>query len=104
MFDYYASSRDGTRFVIRDNIESGRDVALDIITLNGASQFPFPTAVVKVHDAMAGKKLFEYTWHMPKDEEHDSSGRVALSDDGSLLALIRNETLLIFRLPSHQAA
>jgi hypothetical protein len=103
MFDYYASSHDGTRFVIRDNIEAGRDLALNIITLGGASQFPFNTAVVKIHDAIGGEKLFEYRWRMTEDEEHDSSGRVALSDDGSLLAVIRDETLLVFQLPSRRA-
>lgn len=103
-FDYYAGSQDGTRFVIRDDVEAGRELALDIATLGiAAPNLPAGTAVVKVHDSFAGKKLFEYRWRMSKDEEHDSSGRVALSDDGSLLALIRDETLLIFRLPSYRA-
>ena len=103
LFDYYALNRDGTRFAVRDNIESGRDTVADTLTLGQSTGFLLNTGIVKVYEAADGQKVFEYRWRVEK-YEHDCFGRVALSDDGSLLAVIQNHDLLVFRLPAAAAS
>ena len=52
---------------------------------------------MKVFHSSDGKKLFEYRWNVTADEGI-TDGRVALSDDGSLVALVRGHEVFIFAL------
>jgi len=56
---------------------------------------------VKVFHSSDGKKLFEYRWNV-SDDEGISDGRVALSDDGSQVALVRGHEILIFPVPPQE--
>lgn len=53
---------------------------------------------VKVFESANGRKLLEVRWHLNNDSIND--GRVALSDDGALVAIIREGEVLLFALPA----
>lgn len=53
---------------------------------------------VKVFRSADGRKIFERKWHLG-DGDGISDGRIALSNDGSLLAIARGGEVQIFRLP-----
>jgi hypothetical protein len=97
--DYYAVNRDGTRFAVRDAIESKAEVLGNVLSLGAEHNSPFNAGRVRVFAASDGRQLFEYKWGLGR-YEHDASRRIALSDDGSLLALLDGFRLLIFQLPS----
>ena len=96
--DYYALSRVGSRFAVRDIVGSkakgiGELLSLDIYIA------PLDIARVRVFAADDGQKLFEDEWHMEKHEIYTAAQGVALSDDGTLLAVIKGTDLLIFKVP-----
>jgi hypothetical protein len=97
IMDYYAVNREGTRFAVRDAIESKGEVLGGLLSLGAEHSSPFNAGRVRVFTAGDGQKLFEYKWGLSK-YEHDASRRIALSDDGSLLALLDGFRLLIFQL------
>lgn len=52
---------------------------------------------VRVFRSSDGEMLFDYRWHTRGDDP-TYDGRIALSDDGSLLAILQKEEALIFAL------
>lgn len=83
---YVTVNRNGTRFAVYE-----RDISF-FNQFGGTDRLR-----VKVFRPSNGEKLFDYRWH-PADEL-TNDGRIALSDDGSLLAIVRGNEVLIFRLP-----
>lgn len=53
---------------------------------------------VRVFRSSDGKKLFEYRWNPVHERTND--GRVALSEDGSIVALAQAGEILVFRIPA----
>jgi hypothetical protein len=88
-FPYLAASRDGTRFAVYERDESF------FHELQGTTD----RIRVKVFRSSDGSKIFEKDWHVAKDEA-TGDGRIAVSDDGLLLALLRSHEVLVFNLPS----
>jgi hypothetical protein len=86
---YLTVSRDGTRFAAYE-----RDISF-FHQFEGTDRLR-----VKVFRSFDGEKLFDYRWHPANELTND--GRVALSDDGSRLAILRGEELLIFALPTQK--
>ena len=88
LFDaYIAPNREGTRFIVYE-----RDSSL-------IGQFTDQTdrKRLKVFRSSDGEKLFEYHWGQIEGDRLND-GRVALSDDGSLAALIRGTELIVFAI------
>ena len=85
---YIAPALRGDRFVVYE-----RDTTL-FHQFEGTNRLR-----VKVFRSSDGKKLFEYRWTPSNERTND--GRVALSDDGSLVALVQAGEILIFTLPPH---
>lgn len=81
---WLAVNRQGTRFAVYE-----RDLTFFSLYTNRLR--------VKVFRSSDGKKLFDYRWHV--DDEATNDGRIALSDDGLLLAILRGQELLVFALP-----
>jgi len=86
---YIAPNRDGTRFVVHERDSSFLGQFNDITDKKR----------MKVFRSSDGKKLFEYHWGQVEGDGLND-GRVALSDDGSLAALIRGREMLVFAVPS----
>ena len=85
LFPYITVSRDGTRFAAYERY------ATFLHEISGTSN----RARVKVFRSTDGEKLFEYGWHLAEDE-FDNDGRIALSDDGSLIAIVQGNEILVF--------
>ena len=85
---YIATNREGTRFVVyeRDSSFLGQ--------FNDTSD----KKRIKVFRSSDGKKLLEYRWGLV-DGDRLNDGRVALSDDGSLAALIHGREVMVFVVP-----
>jgi hypothetical protein len=83
---YITLNREGTRFAAYE-----RDSSF-FSELEGTTN----RLRVKVFRSSDGEKLFEYHWRPKYDRTND--GRVALSDDGSLVALVQAGDILIFAL------
>jgi hypothetical protein len=85
--DAYATpNAQGDRFVVYDRRESF------FHQFEGTDQLR-----VIVYRSSDGKKLFEKRWH-PAKYEGGHDGRVALSDDGLILAMVKSGKLLLFRI------
>src|SRR5437764_1628418 len=84
---YLTSDLNGTRFAAYE-----RDASF-LHSLEGTTN----KLRVKVFHSSDGKKLFEYRWNVTADEVI-TDGRVALSDDGSLVSLVRGHEVFIFAL------
>lgn len=87
-FPYIAVNRGGTRFAVYERDESF------FHELEGTTD----RVRVKVFQSSNGKKMFEARWHTKGESTRD--GRVALSDNGSLLAVIHSGKVLVFTLPA----
>jgi hypothetical protein len=74
-FYYLTMNRDGTRFAVYERDESF------FHQFEGTDRLR-----VKVFRSSDGTKLFDYRWHLADEATND--GRIALSDDGSLLGMI----------------
>lgn len=96
--DYHALSREGSRFAIRDDVESKKYVLIDILSLGTGSYSPINVARVRVFVTDNGKQMLEYKWSPGKYDLGSRRG-IALSDDGALLAVVKGTDLLIFRIP-----
>lgn len=85
---YIATNREGTRFVVYE-----RDSSF-------LGQFNDTTDKkrMKVFRSSDGKKLLEYRWGLV-DGDKLNDGRVALSGDGSLAALIHGREVIVFVVP-----
>jgi hypothetical protein len=91
-------NRDGTDFAVYQYSLSPKKWLLFLANgLNEETFIPADQAYVKVYSSQDGTELFKYAWRLDKDQRYDA-GSVALSEDGSLVALIRNSELLIFRI------
>lgn len=55
-------------------------------------------ARVGVFQSSNGKKLLHLAWHVKGESTRE--GRVALSDDGLLVAVVRSGEVLVFALPA----
>lgn len=86
-FPYIAVNRGGTRFAVYERDESF------FHELEGTTD----RVRVKVFQSSNGKKIFEARWHAKGESTRD--GRIALSDDGSLIAVIHLGEVLVFTLP-----
>ncbi|HYL92741.1 MAG TPA: hypothetical protein VEW69_06245, partial [Alphaproteobacteria bacterium] len=84
---YVIPNHNGTRFVTYERIASFLCLVCETEKLR-----------VQVFRSADGKKLFEYQWRLSDAPDSISSGRVALSDDGALVALIRGEEVLVFAI------
>jgi hypothetical protein len=85
-YPYIAVNSRGTRFVIYEREK--------------LSIHPFENTYkvrIRVFRSFDGKQLFEYRLH-PRANEGSNDARVALSDDGSLLALVGAGDILIFSI------
>jgi hypothetical protein len=87
-FPYIAVSAGGTRFAVFERDESF------FHELQGTTD----RARVSVFETSRGKKLFGFAWHVKGESTRDK--RIALSDDGSLLAVVRAGEVLVFALPT----
>lgn len=87
-FPYIALNSAGTRFAVYERDESFWH------ELEGTTNL----VRVKVFQSSTGKKLLELRWRVNGESTRD--GRVALSDEGSLLAIIRSGEVLVFAIPS----
>jgi len=86
---YLTLNREGTRFAVyQRNVSFWHE-------LEGTTN----RLRVRVFRSSDGRKLFDYPWHTNGDDPN-YDGRIALSDDGSLVAIIRREELLVFAVPS----
>jgi len=85
---YIAVNREGTRFVVHE-----RDSSF-------LGQFNDTTdrKRMTVFRSSDGSKVFEYRWGQVEGDGLND-GRVALSDNGSLIALIRGRELMVFVIP-----
>jgi hypothetical protein len=88
---YVAPSLLGTRFAVHERDSSFLGQFNDITDKKRMTVFR----------SSDGKKLFEYRWG-DVDDDGLNDGRVALSDDGSLAALIRAREVMVFAVPSHR--
>ena len=86
-FPYIAVNSAGTRFAVYERDESFWH------ELEGTTN----QVRVEVFQSSTGKKLLELRWRVNGESTRD--GRVALSDDGSLLAIIRSGEVLVFAIP-----
>lgn len=87
-FPYVAVNHTGTRFAVYERDESFWH------ELEGTTN----RVRVKVFQSSTGKKLLELRWRVNGESTRD--GRLALSDEGSLLAIIRSGEVLVFAIPS----
>lgn len=85
-FPFVAVSRDGTRFAVYE-----RDVSF-WHGLAGTTD----RIRVSVFQTLNGKKLFKLGWHT--NGEAAEEGQMSLSDDGSLLAVVRSGEVLVFAI------
>jgi hypothetical protein len=90
VWPYVTLNHEGTRFVVYERDQS---------FFQGFSGDCCDKRRVKVFRSSDGKKLFEYHWNGAGDDGINN-GRVALSDDGSLLALVRSHEVLVFTIPA----
>jgi hypothetical protein len=83
---WFALDREGSRFAVyeRDSSFFHQFEGTDRLRL-------------RVYRSSDGKELFKLRWRPGNEAFND--GRVALSDDGALLALLRGGQLLVFALP-----
>jgi hypothetical protein len=85
----------GTRFAVYGPGSTGslemRNWLFSRNTLNWIS--------VEVFDSDKGRKVFQYHWSGENDDYLDDKGWAALSDDGSLLAVIKDSEVLVFSVP-----
>ena len=89
-------NRDGTDFTVYQYSLSPKKWPLvPFAVLSDEVTIAADRANVKVFSSKDGRQLFEYTWNLDKNERYNG-GPVALSEDGSRLALIKNSELLIF--------
>jgi hypothetical protein len=86
---YITSNMQGTRFVVQERNQS----------LLGQLNDTTDKKRMKVFRSSDGKKLFEYRWGQV-DGDRLNDGRVALSDDGSMVALIRGNEVMLFAVAS----
>lgn len=83
---HIAPNRESTRFVVHECYGS-------IFQIEGADK-----RRVRVFRTSDGRKLFEYRWNL-HGADGCEEGRAALSEDGSLVALLRGPEVLVFALP-----
>jgi len=86
-FNYVTASNGGTRFAVFERSASF------FHELTGTTN----RARVSVFQTSNGKKLFKLAWHVKGESTAD--GRVALSDDGFQVAVVRLGEVLVFELP-----
>jgi hypothetical protein len=86
-FPYVVASGGGTRFAVYERDESLLHQLTDTIV----------RVRVSVFQTSNGKKLFKLGWHTRGESTRD--GRIALSDDGLLLAVVRSGEALVFPVP-----
>jgi hypothetical protein len=86
-FPYVVASGAGTRFAVYERDESLFHQLTDTID----------RVRVSVFQTSDGKELFKLGWHTRGESTRD--GRIALSDDGTLLAVVRSGEVLVFRIP-----
>ena len=86
-FPYVTVSSGGTRFAVFERSASF------FHELTGTTN----RARVSVFQTSNGKKLFKLAWHL--NGESIANGRVALSDDGFQVAVVRLGEVLVFKLP-----
>jgi len=86
-FPYIAVNSAGTRFAVYERDESFWH------ELEGTTN----RVRVEVYQSSTGKKLLELRWRVNGESTRD--GRVGLSDEGSLLAIIRSGEVLVFAIP-----
>ncbi|HEX7289414.1 MAG TPA: hypothetical protein VF532_24740 [Candidatus Angelobacter sp.] len=97
---YVVFNTTGTRFAVIWPYQSHLGHVrywLDDFTSSGGG-ITFDRKTMKVFSAVDGEKLFEKTWHKDEadvDTVGDADQRVALSDDGSLLAYIGHGSKLV---------
>jgi len=84
---YVTPSADGTRFAVYE-----RDASF-FSEIEGRTD----KLRVRVFRTSDGHKVFDHRWHAGHEAIND--GRVALSDDGLLLAFMEGDEVLVFRLP-----
>jgi hypothetical protein len=87
-FPYITVSGGGARFAVFERDESF------FHELAGTTD----RARVGVFQSSNGKKLFHLAWHIKGESTRE--GRVALSDDGLLVAVVRSGEVLVFPLPA----
>lgn len=87
MLPFFTATPGGARFAVYDTDESFWH------ELEGTADY-FRVKVFRTSD---GKELFHVRWHLNSDDINH--GRVALSDDGTLVAILRSAHVLIFALP-----
>jgi hypothetical protein len=84
---YIALNDEGTRFAVFERSSSL------LHEFEGTNRLK-----VSVFRSADGRKIFERKWHLG-DRDGINDGRIALSNDGSLLAIARGGEVQIFRLP-----
>lgn len=102
-FDYLALDGMGSRFAGYEAHISG---LRSVLAAAGDTNFEPNRASVQVFSARDGKNIFHYSWK-GKNEQTIAMNEpslqynrlIALSDDGSQLAVVRGHELLLFNLP-----
>jgi hypothetical protein len=97
---YIALNRAATRFALNDNTASSVRKRIAPLLIFSENVFYEDMGRVRLFSSEDGGKLFEYRWRL-RTYENRAEGRVALSDDGSVLALIAGSHLLVFRIPEN---
>ncbi len=94
-----ALNRLGTRFAVYSYYVAGWEWPKAILPELDDQGYEMRRIKVRVFSSSDGRKVFEYRWIKDK-HEGDHGAPIALSDDGSLLVLVKGTEVLFFQIPT----